>query len=265
MNTIIESVNNRIAFLKRVIRRAEKEKGSFPEGRLRTSRSNGRIRYYKVSKECDTSGEYLPKNEQMCMIRLLAQKDYNKHFLKSAADELEMLEKVLVRYQKKQSEAAYEGLSEERQNLVTSYIPSDDQIAEEWQSKTFKTNPYKIENKIYDTRRGEKVRSKSEAIIADMLFEMGIPYHYEYPVRLRDGKIKYPDFTLFKKRTGEVVYLEHFGFMDDESYRNDTLYKMDIYRANGIYPGKNLLFTYETTGNPLDIKGIRRMLKETML
>ena len=63
MNTIIESVNNRIAFLKRVIRRAEKEKGSFPEGRLRTSRSNGRIRYYKVSKERDTSGEYLPKND----------------------------------------------------------------------------------------------------------------------------------------------------------------------------------------------------------
>ena len=62
-----------------------------------------------------------------------------------------------------------------------------DQIAEEWQSKTFKTNSYKTENKIYDTRRGEKVRSKSEAIIADMLFEMGIPYHYEYPLRLRNG------------------------------------------------------------------------------
>lgn len=265
MNTIIESVNNRIAFLKRAIRRAEKDKSSFPEGRLRTSRSNGRIRYYKVSKERDTSGEYMPKNEQMLMIKLLAQKDYNKHFLKSAMDELEMLEKVLVRYQKKQSEAVYEGLSDERQNLVTSYIPSDDQIAEEWQSKTFKTNSYKIENKIYDTRRGEKVRSKSEAIIADMLFEMGIPYHYEYPLRLRNGKIKYPDFTLLKKRTGEVVYLEHFGFMDDENYRKDTLYKMDLYRANGIYPGKNLLFTYETNDNPLDIKGIRRMLKETML
>lgn len=265
MNTIIESVNNRIAFLKRVIRRAEKEKDSFPEGRLRTSRSNGRIRYYKVSKERDTSGEYLPKNEQMCLIRLLAQKDYNKHFLKSAADELEMLEKMLASYQKKQSEATYEGLSEERQNLVTPYIPSDDQIAEEWQSKTFKTNPYKIENKIYDTRRGEKVRSKSEAIIADMLFEMGIPYHYECPVRLRDGKIKYPDFTLLKKRTGEVVYLEHFGFMDDEDYRKENMYKLDLYRANGIYPGKNLIFTYETADNPLDINGIRRMLKDILL
>jgi len=265
MNTIIESVNKRIAFLKRVIRRAEKEKGSFPEGRLRTSKSNGRIRYYKVSKERDTSGEYLPKNEQIHMIRLLAQKDYNKQFLKAAAYELEMLEKILVRYQKKQSEAAYKGLSKERQNLVTSYIPSDDQIAEEWQSKTFKTNPYKIENKIYDTRRGEKVRSKSEAIIADILFEMGIPYRYEYPVRLRDGKIKYPDFTLLKKRTGEVIYLEHFGFMDDENYRKDTLYKMDLYRTNGIYPGKNLLFTYETNGNPLDINGIRRMFKDILL
>ena len=265
MNMIIESINARIAVLKRAIRRAEKEKDSFPEGRLRTSKGNKRVRYYKVSVERDTSGEYLSRKENSALIGLLAQKDYNKHFLKSAVAELEMLEKILARYQSKQSEAVYNGLSEERQSFVTPYILSDDQIAEEWQSKIFKTNSYKAENKIYDTRRGEKVRSKSEAIIADMLFEMGVPYHYECPLKLKDGMIKYPDFTLFKKKTGEVIYLEHFGYMDDEIYRKDCMKKMDTYRENGIYPGKNLLFTYETDENPLDIKGIRKMLEEIML
>ncbi len=70
---------------------------------------------------------------------------------------------------------------------------------------------------------------------------------------------------MLKKRTGEVVYLEHFGFMDDEDYRKENMYKLDLYRANGIYPGKNLLFTYETADNPLDINGIRRMLKDILL
>ncbi|MBE5835281.1 MAG: hypothetical protein E7309_11635 [Butyrivibrio sp.] len=38
--------------------------------------------------------------------------------------------------------------------------------------------------------------------------------------------------------------------------------KMDLYRASGIYPGKNLIFTYETDKKPLDIKGMRKMLFE---
>ena len=53
--------------------------------------------------------------------------------------------------------------------------------------------------------------------------------------------------------------------MDDEDYRKENMYKLDLYRANGIYPGKNLIFTYETADNPLDINGIRRMLKDILL
>ena len=36
------------------------------------------------------------------------------------------------------------------------------------------------------------------------------------------------------------------------------------YRRSGIYPGKNLIFTYETDDSPLDIKGIKEMLKELL-
>ncbi len=47
----------------------------------------------------------------------------------------------------------------------------------------------------------EKVRSKSEAFIADTLYEFGIPYRYEYLVRMVNGELRYPDFTLLKVRT----------------------------------------------------------------
>ena len=82
---------------------------------------------------------------------------------------------------------------------------------------------------------------------------------------MADGTIRYPDFTMLKVRTREVVYLEHFGRMGEEGYRRDTREKMDLYRASGIYPGKNLMFTYETDEFPLDINGARKMLTETML
>ncbi|MBO4458844.1 MAG: hypothetical protein J5802_14110 [Butyrivibrio sp.] len=262
MNKLIETINLRSILLKKAIKLAEKEKERFPEGRLRVNNS-GYTRYYKVLKKGDSTGEYLSIKSKMNTIRKLAQKDYNKQFLKTAKAELKLLDKLQRKYN--QAEDEYNKLSAERQNLVTPYILTDDLIAKAWQSKTFNPNPYKPEKKIFDTRRGEKVRSKSEAIIADMLFEMKIPYRYEYPVRMHNGKIKYPDFTLLKVKTGEVLYLEHFGCLNEEGYRKDTLEKMDIYRASGIYPGKNLLLTYETEDNPLDIKGIRKMLEEVLL
>ncbi|PWT29065.1 hypothetical protein [Butyrivibrio fibrisolvens] len=150
----------------------------------------------------------------------------------------------------------------ERKKFVIQYISTSDLIAKGWQSKTFKPNPYKPEKKIFDTRRGEKVRSKSEAIIADTLYEFGIPYRYEYPVKMANGEIRYPDFMLLNLKTKQEIYFEHFGRMGDAGYRMDAMEKMDLYRASGIYPGKNLIFTYETEEKPLDIKGMRKMLLE---
>ena len=262
MNNVIEQINKRIALLERAIRRAEKDKEIFPEGRLRTSKTGGRVRYYKVDEKGDTNGTYLHKTDESNLIKYLAQKDYNKRFIKKAREERKLLEKCLQQYQNAQAEVTYKELSPERQKLVYPYILTTNLIVREWQSKKFKQNPYKPEKRIFDTRRGEKVRSKSEAIIADMLYELGIPYRYEYPVRMCDGKIKYPDFTLLQVKTGEVIYFEHFGRMDEEVYRKDTIEKMNIYRESGIYPGKNLMFTFETEDCPLDINGARKMLTE---
>jgi hypothetical protein len=80
-------------------------------------------------------------------------------------------------------------------------------------------------------------------------------------VQLGSGKKAYPDFTLLNTKTREEVYFEHFGLLDDEDYRGQALRKLNEYRRSGIFPGKNLLFSYETEDNPLDIKGVREMLK----
>lgn len=260
MNELLNVLNTRLELLKRAMRLAEKDEKTFPDGRLRVSKNSRQTRYYKMSDSADKVGEYLSKKE-LHKIKALAQKDYNKHFLKAAKAELEMLEKFLLKY-KISAENTYNNLIPERKNLVTPYISPDDLVAKAWQSKTFKPNPYKPEKKTHDTKRGEKVRSKSEAFIADTLYEFGIPYRYEYPVKMANGEIKYPDFTCLKVRTREVIYLEHFGRMGEEGYRKDTMEKMDLYRASGIYPGKNLIFTYETDDHPLDIGGMRKMLHE---
>ena len=61
------------------------------------------------------------------------------------------------------------------------------------------------------TVKGEKVRSKSEVTIANMLYEKGIPYRYEEQLQLRSGKLASPDFTVYVKSEGRTKLLEHCG------------------------------------------------------
>ena len=260
MNDILTILKKRASVLRNAISKAEHET-RFPEGRLRVSSNGNRTRYYLVTEEHDTQGEYITK-ENRTLAKQLAQRDYNRQFLRTSHEELKRIEQLVKFLSIRNAESVYEILSPGRRNLVTPYIIPDDIYVKEWQSQDYISNQYMTEKLIYDTRNGEKVRSKSEAIIADILYELGIPYHYEKPLYLSKRVVRYPDFTILDISTREEVYLEHFGLLDNEEYLGASLNKFDEYRKYGVYPGKNLIFTYETQDNPLDIKGIRKMLKE---
>ena len=73
------------------------------------------------------------------------------------------------------------------------------------------------ENKVHITERGEKVRSKSEVIIANHLYQkekdLKIEYSYETKYEGKNGDCKLPDFTITK---GDKIYLlEHLGMLSD--------------------------------------------------
>ena len=261
MKQILKLMNRRAMLLKKAIRLAERDTGTFEEGRLRISMDRGLPRYYQVTEDSGQSGTYLSRSD-LSIAGNLAQKDYNRVFLDEARKELARLERSIRQFSKENADTAYTGLSEPRQKLITPYLLTEEKYAETWLKMNYKTNPYKPEEKIYDTDRGEKVRSKSEAFIADILFELGIPYRYEQALTLKNGTTKYPDFTMLNVRTKEIIYLEHLGLLDAEIYRSENLHKFDEYRANKIFIGKNLLITYETKGSPFDINGTRDMLKE---
>lgn len=98
-------------------------------------------------------------------------------------------------------------------------------------------------DKIYKTRNGGFVRSKSELIIANNLFSEGLKYSYEKPLFYKEGlKPIHPDFTI--KTNGKDYYWEHLGLIGDEKYDINLTFKLDIYR--NYFPGQ-LLKTYEGT------------------
>ena len=113
--------------------------------------------------------------------------------------------------------------------------------------------------------KGERVRSKSEVIIADMLSKEGIPYRYEYPLYIKGfGKI-YPDFTVLNIKKREELLWEHFGMMDDAEYAEAAIRKIATYEQNGIYPGEKLILTYETRKNPINQRVINGLIEHFLV
>ena len=87
--------------------------------------------------------------------------------------------------------------------------------------------------KVYRTDSGDMVRSKQERFVANLLTSEGISFEYERKLSSWDGSLRYPDFTLFIN--GEQYYWEHWGMVDDYSYRQNIAKRIRWYREHGYY------------------------------
>lgn len=77
------------------------------------------------------------------------------------------------------------------------------------------------------TERGERVRSKSEKIMADYFHRHSIEYKYECPIYLKGMGMVYPDFTFLSKKLEKEVYWEHCGMVDESSYARNMVRKIE--------------------------------------
>src|SRR5205823_2340380 len=100
---------------------------------------------------------------------------------------------------------------------------------------------------IHRTLAGFMVRSKSEVIIANMLFERDIPFRYELRRSAPDGTFYLPDFTV--TWAGRTWFWEHWGLMEDEKYRRHQQTKKQWYEKH--FPG-TLVETFESTNLSAD-------------
>jgi hypothetical protein len=89
---------------------------------------------------------------------------------------------------------------------------------------------------IHVTTAGDVVRSKSEALIAELLQARNVDYAYERKLTAPDGTIRYPDFTIEDQESGQLVYWEHLGLLHDSVYAERWDRKLGWYAAQGILP-----------------------------
>jgi len=125
------------------------------------------------------------------------------------------------------------------------------------------------EGLIHRTRRGESVRSKSEVIIADLLYSKGLDYLYERPLQGKDGSVRFPDFIIEDVESGITVYWEHLGMMADPYYRHRWEQKQRWYRDQGIVvwekgggPNGTLVTSQDSDRGGIDSGAIERLIDE---
>ena len=222
-----------------------------PEGRLRISVDHGVARYYQCID--DRYGEYISR-ENIQLPRQLAQKAYNDAVLKTAEVRGKHIARCLKNYNDDELEQLFTSLHPERQKLITPVEPTFNQLQERWYSESYVGKAFKEGMPVILTEKGERVRSKSEKILADFFYRNNIPYKYEKPLSLSGYGIVYPDFTFLSRKLRKEIYWEHEGMMDKPEYAIKAVKKLNSYQMNGILPGERLILTFETEQDVLNTR-----------
>ena len=229
-----------------------------PDGKLYCSRDGSHFKWYHHTPEKD---HHLGRKKRR-LIEALAKKKY----LLLLKDDLEHEQRAIQFYLRHHQMRPWksEQLIIEKpqyQEFLSSVFKLKSQEFEEWTNASFPTNTQNQTLLVHDTPTHVKVRSKSEALIAMVLYNHKIPWRYECELQL-SLHTYYPDFTILHPKTGDIYYWEHCGMIDNPTYNQYAFQKMQVYCNNGIYPSINLITTYETKEHPLTLDTIEKVVQE---
>ena len=247
--------------LEKIIHASQRELKNAPEGTLRLSTSQNRPQYYHCTKNSKKNGTYISR-ENKFLIQQLAQKSYNEKVLKCAEKRLSQIRKITKDYNDHEIEEIFEKEHIERKKLIQPVEPTWEQKMKSWAAEVYQGKEFQDNVPLIFTERGERVRSKSEKIMADYFFRNNIEYKYERPLLLKGYGTVYPDFTFLSRRTGEEIYWEHDGKMDDPTYARNAVKKIEAYGNNNIFPGERLILTFETEYTILSTKTIEKLVEK---
>ena len=255
---LLPLLQSRAEELLRAIEMTKKSLTRAPRGRLKLAR---RGRDFYACHVVNDKSEYISRGN-LALMSKLAQKYYDEKVLGVLECKLNLVDAFIEKYKAVEALDVYEKLSEERKSLVEPILLSDEEYARRWLAVPYKGKGFEAGAPDLRTAKGERVRSKSEVIIADSLGRLGIPYKYECPLKLVDGgKMVYPDFTCLDLLTRKELLWEHLGMMDNPEYASLAVKKISSYLQNGYVFGKNLIISMESSEKPLNQTEVRLIIQ----
>lgn len=259
-DSLSDAINERISNLENAIKAVKLQQKHAPKGALRISNSGNRTQYYFYTDRRNTNGKYL-SSSRMPLIKQLAQKAYNAKFIQRGGKQIKLLKQTLKKYAAYSPQKIYENTKSNRRSLINPVTLSDEQYSSLWSSKKYNGKVFQENVPELYTSDGLRVRSKSEILIAEALKANKIPFRYEYPITLKNGRTIYPDFYCLNPKNRKEYIWEHFGLTDDSDYCKKSILKLSAYSESERSVGTNLIISSETQENPLTPREIYNLIK----
>lgn len=256
----------RMKYLEEIRNVIMREYLEFPEGNLSVAPGStpNSYRYYNRESSKEKTGKYLDKTNKKLRDDL-AQKKYYGMLLKKIDLEYAKLKKMQSLGAEDSIISTYKNLNPGIRRLINPINIDDTSVEEKWIGQTYHGLKFnEFDTTEFFSEKGERMRSKSEVLIANALLHRGIPYKYEYPLVLSDKSVRYPDFTILNARLRKLFYWEHLGRMGDLDYVSSNIKKLNEYKKAGIFLGNNLIVTIESVTMPLSTKEIERIIENVL-
>ena len=260
----LQNMRYRKDYLGQLISEKTLEVKNAPQGTISAKVNKGNNQYYYHSFGENSELRYLTLDDRS-FATAVAQRQYDEKVIKAATKEGYHLQGLIRLYESGTVEDIYDSLAPARKALVTPILIPDEEFVRNWLAQPYEGLGFEEGFPLYVTDSGLRVRSKSEIAIANKYEALGIPMRYEKPVFLKGWGTVYSDFSLLNVRLRKEYIHEHLGMMDDSEYVEENVAKIKAYERNGYFPGKNLILTFETRGQPFDAKRIADIAEQYLL
>ncbi len=261
---LVGSIIDRKTEIERVIQERENALREAPAGTLRIALKGQYLQYYQRVFSSDILGTYLNR-DQNSLVAALAQKDYDSRLICELKAEIKALDRIIDEYRPERIDEIYRSLHDCRKPLIRPARLPDEDYVKRWMSVEYEKKAFEENAPDYFTANGERVRSKSEILIADALSRHNISYRYEYPIHIRGLGTVHPDFFCLNVRKRQAYVWEHNGMMSDSDYADYAINKIEKYELTGYYPGENLILSFETDSRPLSSRIIECNINSYLL
>ena len=243
-----------------LLKQYEKELISLPEGSLSRYKVGQKMYYkYTLKKDGRRIQRNVKKGEEE-LIAALCKKAMLRSTIHIIRNNLRLQKEVLASYRSYSPDEVlkdirpvyYDGLSiaKENEGIRKKQEASIEQAI-------------RPERLTQPTLAGFCVRSKSEAIIVNMMAGRNVRFVYEEPFSIdipgRGRAIVHPDFVIYLN-SGEIIIWEHMGMLSVDSYADAQTKKIQMYHQAGYTLGKNLFLTADDADGTLDISVISRII-----
>ncbi|NBI64597.1 hypothetical protein D3Z38_16505 [Clostridiales bacterium] len=219
--------------------------------------------------EKNESGQWRQKKkyirrENIELVKALQNKKLRTTQLREARKRLKAVQGCRKAYEGECTCVCSEPLKGRYGNNDVYYCKDWDEEIKTWVAQNERYNTKNIQHKVFMTKGGISVRSKSELFIADALELYHIPYKYDTVMALGERSVS-PDFKILRPYDKKIILWEHYGLVNNESYLSDSERKRRTYKEHGFVPWDNLIETYDQKNGSIDIRTIDTLIQGFLL